>query len=287
MVPFLQVFSLVWLSVGDCCCVAGQWQRGCLGRRSGRGLGYGKVNRCGAGGIRRGCGFLGQNAVGVASSRRNPPITHGKEAAAGSHRYKESQPRRARAAMKQRECMLREGRNGRSEKTVAVWGCVAVWQDSPRNLSISRPPPDRQVAVWGAACNARRNGRVDAANRKACKPEPVAAGVSEGSGRQVMRMWTQCENAARVECLAENTGLFEVFQQKRVARVECLAEKTRDFEIFEEEGTARVECLAEATGVFGMLTEYRGWHGCPNPVPQCSHRLRYSPNEQLHIPVLG
>jgi hypothetical protein len=52
--------------------------------------------------------------------------------------------RRMPATMKQGECMLRERRNGASEKTVAV---LAALQESPRNLSILRPPQGRQVAV--------------------------------------------------------------------------------------------------------------------------------------------
>jgi hypothetical protein len=58
MVPCFHVFSLGWLSVvGGCCAAeAGQLQSGFIGRR-------------------------------------DPAITHGKEAAAGSHRYEESQRR--------------------------------------------------------------------------------------------------------------------------------------------------------------------------------------------------
>jgi hypothetical protein len=132
MVPCLHVFSLGWLSVVAGCCAA----------EAGQLL----------------SGFFG---------RRDPPIiAHGKEAAAGSHRYEESQRRRVPAtgiskwlggAGDREKYKLRERRNSAGEKTVAVWGCVAAWQESPRNLSISRPPPDRQVAVWGTAFKAQGN----------------------------------------------------------------------------------------------------------------------------------
>jgi hypothetical protein len=207
MVPCFHVFSLGWLSIVAGCCAS-------EAMRWQRGF----SRQC----SERVSGYRNVKRCGADGIRRMP------------------------ATMKRCEYMLGERRNGAGERTVAVWGCVAAWQESPRNLSVFRPSPDRQMAVWGMAFNARRTGRVDAANRKACEPEPVAAGVSDGSERPPMRMQRRWENAARVECLAENTGIFEVLQEKGPARVECLAEKTRVLEAFEDDGAVRAECLVES-----------------------------------------
>jgi hypothetical protein len=130
--------------------------------------------------------------------------------------------RRKPVTMMQSECMFHEPRNGRCEEMVAV---LAALQESQRNVSILRPPQGRQVAVL---------------ERRFMTTEDRAV------GQQPMRMRTPCKNAACVECLSGNTGIFDDFQEKGAARVECLAENTRDFDVFHEKGATRVECLVKS-----------------------------------------
>jgi hypothetical protein len=75
------------------------------------------------------------------------------------------------ATMKQGECKLREGRNGRGEKTVAVLAILAALQESSRNLRVLRPPQGRQVAVLETGFDDRRNVRVNGVNYEQCKLE--------------------------------------------------------------------------------------------------------------------
>jgi hypothetical protein len=110
MVPFSLMFLIGWLSVVACCCAAEAARWRCGFSRRCRGRVSGHRN------VKR-CG-----ADGI---RRMP------------------------ATMKQCEYMWREGKNSRSQKTVAVLAILAALHESPRNLSISRPPQGRQVAVLG------------------------------------------------------------------------------------------------------------------------------------------
>jgi hypothetical protein len=94
--------------------------------------------------------------------------------------------------------------------------------------------------------------------------------VSDSVGGQAMRMRSRSENAARVECLAENAGNFDDFQEKRAARVECLAKNTRNFDDFDEKGAARVECLAKKSrGILFGPVPCRFWFPASRSIVTC------------------
>jgi hypothetical protein len=101
---------------------------------------------CAAGAARRRCG--------ISIRRRGRVSGHRNVKRSGADGIR-SMP----ATMKQCGGVWREGRKGAVEKTVAV---LAALQESPRNLSILRPPQGRQVAVLGMERGAGKHCLKDA-----------------------------------------------------------------------------------------------------------------------------
>jgi hypothetical protein len=294
MVPLSQLFSLVWLLVVAGCCAAAAGRSHARGSRRCRGkvLGNGKVKRCGADDIRNMPATMKQGECKLREERNG----RGEKtvAALGWLAALQESPGNLSVLRPPQGRQVAELETGFDDRRKVRVDGVNYEECKLEGFPVDDAPDSHQhdAAACGdhpkpggampmrlstAVAGMKRNGHKkhdktqkgwgdrqwSVALGKHCLKD-AGAGRFEwmifgGVFRALAHHRALCENAARVECLAENTGIFDDFQEKGAARVECLAKNTRDFNDFHERGAARVECLVKKSRGLADFAGCNAW----------------------------